>query len=168
MKFRCERDALSEAIGSAGRAVASRSGALPILSGLLVRSGADEIQLAGSDLELTIRVSAPAEIQRRRVLSRPDMTVQRFESLLARQLPDAEKRRRAHAVIDTSRSPRARLRRTAPRLAFGWLALSGSSDSHRGDVSRAGDVPGAWLNRQPHDQPANGRLAPKAETNHIL
>ena len=61
MKFRCERDALSEAIGSAGRAVASRSGALPILSGLLVRTAADEIHLAGSDLELTIRVSAPAE-----------------------------------------------------------------------------------------------------------
>ena len=62
MKFRCERDALSEAIGSAGRAVASRSGALPILSGLLVRTAADEIHLAGSDLELTIRVSAPAEV----------------------------------------------------------------------------------------------------------
>ena len=62
MKFRCERDALSEAIGSAGHAVASRSGALPILSGLLVRTAADEIHLAGSDLELTIRVSAPAEI----------------------------------------------------------------------------------------------------------
>ena len=62
MKFRCERDALSEAIGSAGRAVASRSGALPILSGLLVRPAADEIHLAGSDLELTIRVSAPAEV----------------------------------------------------------------------------------------------------------
>ncbi|HVW30941.1 MAG TPA: DNA polymerase III subunit beta, partial [Acidimicrobiia bacterium] len=61
MKFRCERDALSEAISSAGRAVASRSGALPILSGLLVRTAADEIHLAGSDLELTIRVSAPAE-----------------------------------------------------------------------------------------------------------
>ena len=61
MKFRCERDALSEAISSAGRAVASRSGALPILSGLLVRTGTDEIHLAGSDLELTIRVSAPAE-----------------------------------------------------------------------------------------------------------
>ncbi|MGH9010979.1 MAG: DNA polymerase III subunit beta [Acidimicrobiia bacterium] len=61
MKFRCERDALSEAISSAGRAVASRSGALPILSGLLVRTGQDEIHLAGSDLELTIRVSAPAE-----------------------------------------------------------------------------------------------------------
>jgi DNA polymerase-3 subunit beta len=61
VKFRCERDALSEAISSAGRAVASRSGALPILSGLLVRTGQDEIDLAGSDLELTIRVSAPAE-----------------------------------------------------------------------------------------------------------
>jgi DNA polymerase III subunit beta len=61
VKFRCERDALSEAISSAGRAVASRSGALPILSGLLVRTGQDEIHLAGSDLELTIRVSAPAE-----------------------------------------------------------------------------------------------------------
>lgn len=61
MKFRCERDALSEAIGSAGRAVASRSGALPILSGLLVRTATDRVELAGSDLELTIRVSAPAE-----------------------------------------------------------------------------------------------------------
>jgi DNA polymerase III subunit beta len=61
VKFRCERDALSEAISSAGRAVASRSGALPILSGLLVRTGQDQIDLAGSDLELTIRVSAPAE-----------------------------------------------------------------------------------------------------------
>jgi DNA polymerase-3 subunit beta len=61
VKFRCERDALSEAIGNAGRAVASRSGALPILSGLLVRTDGDKVELAGSDLELTIRVSAPAE-----------------------------------------------------------------------------------------------------------
>lgn len=61
MRFRCERDALNEAIGSAGRAVASRSGALPILSGLLIKVEADRIELAGSDLELTIRVSAGAE-----------------------------------------------------------------------------------------------------------
>jgi DNA polymerase-3 subunit beta len=61
LKFRCERDVLSEAIGSAGRAVASRSGALPILSGLLVRTTDDGLELAGSDLELTIRVTAPAE-----------------------------------------------------------------------------------------------------------
>jgi DNA polymerase-3 subunit beta len=61
LKFRCERDVLSEAIGSAGRAVASRSGALPILSGILVRTTDDGLELAGSDLELTIRVSAAAE-----------------------------------------------------------------------------------------------------------
>src|SRR5919106_1034285 len=61
LKFRCERDVLSEAIGNAGRAVASRSGALPILSGLLVRATDDGLELAGSDLELTIRVTAPAE-----------------------------------------------------------------------------------------------------------
>jgi DNA polymerase-3 subunit beta len=61
LKFRCERDVLGEAIGSAGRAVASRSGALPILSGLLVRTTDDGLELAGSDLELTIRVSAAAE-----------------------------------------------------------------------------------------------------------
>jgi DNA polymerase-3 subunit beta len=56
VKFRCERDVLVEALGTAGRATASRGGALPVLSGIRTELQGDSLTLTGHDLELTISV----------------------------------------------------------------------------------------------------------------
>jgi len=48
-------------------------------------------------------VSAPENVQRQRVLERSGMTQERFEQIRARQLPDPQKRARAHFIVDTSR-----------------------------------------------------------------
>jgi dephospho-CoA kinase len=52
-------------------------------------------------VDVIVVVSAPQDVQRERVLARPGMTEERFRQILARQMPDAEKRRRAHFIVDT-------------------------------------------------------------------
>jgi len=55
------------------------------------------------DADAVVVVSAPETQQRERVLGRPRMTAERLEQILARQMPDAQKRERADFVIDTGR-----------------------------------------------------------------
>ena len=64
-----------------------------------------------------IVVSAPLDEQRRRVLRRPGMTAARLDAILERQLPDAEKRKRADFIIDTSGSYDATRAQVAAILA---------------------------------------------------
>jgi len=62
---------------------------------LLFETGADR------HCDTTLTVTAPPEVQRDRVLSRPGITEETFATLLAKQMPDAEKRARATHVIET-------------------------------------------------------------------
>lgn len=64
---------------------------------LLFETGGD------ARVDAVVTVTAPADVQRARVLARPGATVETFERILARQMPDAEKRRRSHFLVDSGR-----------------------------------------------------------------
>lgn len=56
VKFRCERDVLADALGTAGRAATGRTGTLPVLSGVRLELSGDRLTVTGTDLDLTIQL----------------------------------------------------------------------------------------------------------------
>ena len=96
---------------------------------LLFETGGD------AAVDAVVVVSAPAEVQAARVLARPGMTRERFEAILARQLPDAEKRRRADFVVETGEgleAARAQVQAIVRQvLAPGWRSARVGDDPSR-------------------------------------
>lgn len=78
---------------------------------LLFETGAEQ------RCDVTICVTASTATQRRRVLARPDMTLEKFTQILAAQMPDAEKRRRATYIVHTGYG------RCAAWLQLKWILL---------------------------------------------
>lgn len=90
---------------------------------LLFETGAE------SRVDKVVVVSCAPEIQRERVMSRPGMTEEKFEMMLARQMPDAEKRRRADFIVDSGNgveAARDQVREILQKLA---------AESRRGEMN---------------------------------
>ena len=71
-------------------------------------------------VDAVVVVTTSPEIQRERILARGNMTAEKLDAILARQLPDAEKRKRADFVVDTSHGldpVRARIRDILDQVA---------------------------------------------------
>ena len=84
---------------------------------LLYETGAEK------DVDKVIVISAPPEIQRLRALARPGMTESRLAMILAKQLPDVDKRARADAVIDNN-STLQQMQNNLHILAVKWGLIS--------------------------------------------
>ncbi|RAK57319.1 dephospho-CoA kinase [Phenylobacterium deserti] len=117
---RVEREALRQRVLGDPQALQRLNGIVhPLVAqdriGFFERGQADGAEMVALDIPLlfetgghanvdaVVVVTAPAEVQRERVLARPGMTPERLDAILAQQISDAEKRARAHFVVDTSR-----------------------------------------------------------------
>ena len=81
--------------------------------------------------DAVVVVTASDDLQKQRVLSRPGMSEERFNAIVSKQMPDAEKRRRAHVVINTSWGVEAAARDVAAIIRMctgrpGRLMMSGT------------------------------------------
>lgn len=98
---------------------------------LLLETGGD------SRVDAVVVVTAPAEVQRARGLARPGMTEARLAAILARQMPDAEKRRRAHFIVDTGHGLEA-ARASVTAILRSLAQLPGKSLATRLPAARPG------------------------------
>jgi dephospho-CoA kinase len=75
----------------------------------------------GERVDAVVTVTAPPDVQRARVLERPGASEEKLEALIASQMPDAEKRRRADFIVDTSQgfdAARAQVRQILDAVAM--------------------------------------------------
>ena len=115
---RVDREALRQAVLGKPEAMAKLNSIVHPLIGRERSAIFEEAEAAGADMiimdipliyetggernmDAVIVVSAPADVQRERVLAREGMSPERLDAILAQQMPDAEKRKRADYVVDT-------------------------------------------------------------------